>query len=185
MSERINEKREVLNKEKATINGLKKKVFDIVDLVGMDEEKVQKRVDAALRSEYGRINGMVNLLAAIVNWPADQGDGSAVGENRRTIEEKLGLDLMLLEDIRTYRGFHTFHTDELEIIDGIEPQYEDYADYVTILLEDMDLTPGRVTIDPTTWSRTEARTKQKVATDIELMKAAVERHKALIENYSN
>lgn len=185
MSERIQSKREVLNQEKATINALKKTVFAIVDLVGMDEEKVQKRVDAALRSEYGRINGMVNLLAAITNWPADQGDGSAIGENRRTIEEKLGLDLMLLEDIRTYRGFHTFATDELEVIDGMEPNYEDYSDYVTILLEDMNLTPGRVSINPTTWARTEARTKQKVSTDIELMKAAVERHKALIEAYNS
>jgi len=180
MSERIQSKRAVLNQERATINALKKKVFDITDLVGMDEEKMQRRVEAALRSEYGRINGMVNLLAAVTNWPADQGDGSAVGENRKTIEDKLGLDLMLLEDIRTYRGFHTFATDELEIIDGVEPQYEDYSDYVTILLEDMNLTPGRVGINPTTWTKTEARTKEKVAVDIEKMKAAVERHKATL-----
>lgn len=181
-NERIQSKRATLQAERTTINALKKTVLTITDTLGLDEEKMQRRVDTALKSEYGRINGMVNLLSAIANWPAEQGDGTAVGENRRVLEETLKLDLMLLEDIRTYRGFHTFATDELEIIDGIEPQYEDYEDYVAILLEDMGLTAQqRVKLNPAVWAKVESRTKEKVAIDLERMKIALEKHKALIE----
>lgn len=180
-NERIESKRTLLANERTTINALKGTINKIVDLLGLDEEKMARRVDAALKSEYGRINGMVNLLSAVANWPAEQGDGTAVGENRRTLEESLKLDLMLLEDIRNYRGFHTFATDELEIIDGIEPQYEDYEDYVAILLEDMGLEPQqRVKLNPTVWAKVERRTKEKAHIEIERMKVAVEKHKAMM-----
>jgi len=181
-NERIASKRETLANERTTINALKKTVNNITDLLGLDEEKMNRRIDAALKSEYGRVNGMVNLLSAIANWPAEQGDGTAVPENRRLLEESLKLDLMLLEDIRTYRGFHTFATDELEIIDGVEPQYEDYEDYVAILLEDMGLSPQqRVKLNPRIWAKVELRTKEKAKLDIEQMKIAVEKHKLMME----
>lgn len=180
---RLDVKRAQLQTERATIDALKKKIYAIVDLTGMDEEKMSRRVTSALKSEYGRVNGLVNLLAAVANWPAEQGDGSSVNENRMLLEQQLKLDLMLLDDIRTYRGYHTFVTDELEIIDGVEPQYEDYEDYVAILLTDMKLTPGKVAINPSTWARTEAKTKQNVQLEIERMQLAVERHKTLIAEY--
>jgi hypothetical protein len=181
-NERIESKRATLNAERTTLNALKAKVTAITDTLGLDEEKMGRRVRTALKSEYGRVNGMVNLLSAIANWPAEQGDGTAVDENKALLENQLGLDLMLLDDIRTYRGFHTFATDELEIIDGVEPQYEDYEDYVAILLDDMGLTPqNKIKLNPTVWTKVEARTKEKVAVDIELMKVAIEKHKALME----
>jgi hypothetical protein len=180
---RIEAKRAILQEERKTITALEGKINTIVDELGLDEEKMQRRIEVALRSEYGRVNGMVNLLAAICNWPADSGDGASVGENRKVIKEKLKIDLMLLEDIRTYRGFHSFHTDELEIIDGVEPQYEDYEDYVAILLQDMGLTPyTKATINPEQWEKAEERAKEKAKLDVESMRIAVERHKAMLED---
>lgn len=184
-AERIENKRAQLQSERATINALKAIVNKIVDVIGLDEEKMNRRIEIAMRSEYGRINGMVNLLAEVTNWPAEQGDGTAVGENRKVIEEKLDLDLMLLEDIRTYKGYHTFATDELETRTGVEPMYEDYEDFVAILLEDMGLTPGRVTISSDTWTKTEKKAVESTKLELERMRIAVERHKALMNDFES
>ena len=180
--ERLTAKRELIANERKTIKTLQNLIFDIVDELGLDEEKMTKRIQAALGSEYGRVNGLVNLLAAVCNWPADQGDGASVMANRKQIEDKFPqLDMLLLADIRNYRGFHTFHNDELEIISGQEPNYEDYEDFVAILLEDQGLTPQRVSIDADQWTRMELRAKETTTKSITMMREAVEAHKALLE----
>lgn len=167
--------------ERSTIKGLRTLINSITELVGLDEERMSKRIDAALQSEYGRVNGLVNLLAAVVHWPAEAGDGPSVSENRKLIEERLGLDLLLLADIRQLRGYHTFHTDDLTIIDGIEPSYDEYEAYVQVLLEDLKLQPqARIVIDPITWQKAEARAKVQAVESIAQLRDAVERHKQLM-----
>lgn len=180
--ERKETKRANIQAERATLSKLKALIYQIADLCGLDEDKMSRRIEAALQSEYGRTNGMINLLASVAHWPAEAGDGSAVAENRRLIEEKLGLDLLMLADIRGFRGYHTFHTDELETIAGVEPNYEDYEDYVAIFLEDLKLTPQRVGIDRAVWQRQEIRAKEQTAKTITELAEAVEKHKAFLEN---
>lgn len=179
-SERVKAKRAQRDAEKQTIKALKTLVNGITDIVGLDEERIGKRIDSAMQSEYGRVNGMVNLVSALAHWPAEAGDGSAVSENRKLLESKLNLDLLTLADIRTFRGFHTFHTEDLETIDGQAPSYEDYEDYVAMFLEDLDLTPQRITIDSATWERQEAKAKRQTVEKIEALRLAVEKHKEFI-----
>lgn len=180
---RIEAKRKQLVAEKATLDTLTKLLYKIADLCGLDDEKMARRIDRAKQSEYGRIDGMVNLLSAVCHWPAEAGDGSAVSENKRLIEEKLNLNLMLLSDIRQFRGFTSFVSDDLQIIAGVEPQYEDYEDSVTILLEDMKLTPQResFSINAGLWQRLEANAQTRATAEIEQLRAEIERTKAFME----
>lgn len=179
---RVDIKRMSIADERETIAALKKKIYTITDLVGMDEEKINRRITAALRSEYGRVNGMVNLLAAIIKWPAEQGEGTLVNENKALIEKSITIDAMLLEDITTFRGYHSFVTDDLSIVTGVQPNYEDYTDYVHILLTDMGLVPGRVVIEPTSWEQQEEKAIKSAHFELERLQLEVELHKTRMQS---
>ena len=71
----------------------------------------------------------------------------------------------MLDDIRAYRGFHSFVTDDIEIINGQEPQYEDYTDYCEIFLEELGVKSTRPTICPDRWKTAETRAIAKAKTD--------------------
>lgn len=166
--------------EKEVIETIKGKVTEIVTLCGLDEDRTVRRIQVALKSEYGRVNGMINLLAAICKWPAEMGDGASVSANQTIIETELGLDLMLLEDISTFKGFHTFHTDELDIIDGSEPDYQNYQDHCTILLEELGFERASATIAPADWKSKEKRAKVTVKKQVMQLVSEVEEHKKLL-----
>ena len=177
---RLKQRKALRTEEKNIIDSLKSELNKITNLCGLDTEKMERRIKVALKSEYGRVNGMINLLAAVSKWPAEAGDGASVSTNQTLIESELGLDLLLLEDISTYKGYHTFHTDELEVIDGVAPQYELYEDYCSILLETLGFKAMSSVIEETKWERQEAVAIKRANNDIIALKEAVAIHKELI-----
>ena len=179
--ERIEKRRAEKVTNRAALKSLRKLINDITEELSLDEEKMAKRIDAAFNSEYGPINGTINLLTAIANWPAEPGDGSMVSTNKQLLESKFNLDLMLLADIRASRGFHTFVTDDLEILTGEEPKYTDYSDDCEIFLaETFDTVVTKPTINKTQWERMELRAQAKAELELERMKTEVERHKEYV-----
>lgn len=201
---RLATKRETIAANRATLKSLTGLINAIVKELALDDERMAKRMDAALRSEYGPINGMVNLVVSISNWPAEPGDGSMISVNRQILTEKFGLDLLLLDDIKTFKGYHTFVSSELEVIEGVAPQYEDYADYCQIFLEELAeialasklnkpvarltkadkkviVIASKPTIDENRWVKLEAIAQTKAKLDLEDMVLEVERHKAFLD----
>ena len=178
-SEKIAKRKESKAANKVALQSLRKLIKDITEELSLDEERMARRLDAAFSSEYGPINGTVNLLTSIANWPAEAGDASMLSVNKQILEDKFKLDLLLLSDIRNNRGFHTFVTDDLEILTGEEPNYSDYSDDCEIFLDEtFNVTVNRPTIDKTQWERLELRAQAKAELELERMKAQVERHKA-------
>ena len=178
--ERLAKAKALRASEKAIITAIKEQVIAVADIANLDEEKLHRRVQAALKSEYGRINGMINLLAAVCKWPAEQGDGASVAANQITIQENLGLDLLLLEDISKYKGFHTFATDEMETVIGVEPQYENYEDYTSILLEELGFEELSSSINQDMWERNEVKAKERAKKDLTDIQTALDEHKAFL-----
>ena len=180
---RLEAKRKQIKAENATMETLSAILYQICDICGLDDDKMSRRIHTAQKSDYGRIDGMVNLLASVAHWPAEPGDGSAVAENQRMIKEQLNLDLLLLDDIRRYRGYTSFASDDLTLITGVEPNYEEYEDSVTILLEDMNLTPQRnsFSINPDMWHRLELKAQTRAKDEIEQLRVEIERTKAFME----
>jgi len=169
---RVQQTRERLAAEKATRTTLNKLLSSITEELALDEARMAKRIDSALESEYGPINGLVNLVVAVAKWPVDYGDGANVGVNRRTLENKFGLDLVMLSELAQLRGYHSFVTDDLDIIEGKEPKYEDYGDYCQIFLEDLGVVAQRLQITPVAWQGKEARAYVKAqATVVERLQA--------------
>lgn len=165
VSSRLDAKKANIQSNREASKVLKKLLKDITNTLDLDEERMTKRIDAATRSEYGAINGLVNLVASVANWPVENGDGALVSTNRLILEDKFNLDLIMLDDIRAYRGFHSFVTDDIEIINGQEPQYEDYTDYCEIFLEELGVKSTRPTICPDRWKTAETRAIAKAKTD--------------------
>lgn len=166
--------------EKLALVKLQALVLDVATACNLDEERTARRITSALSSEYGRVNGMINLLAAVAKWPAEHGDESMVSTNQLMLSKDMGLDLMLFEDISKAKGFHTFHTDALETIVGMEPQYEEYEDNCTIMLEELNLKAVSARIEPTVWARNEAKAIEKTENDVIKLRQAVADHKALM-----
>lgn len=164
-SSRLDAKKANIQSNREASKVLKKLLKDITNTLDLDEERMAKRIDSATRSEYGAINGLVNLVASVANWPVENGDGALVSTNRLILEDKFNLDLVMLDDIRAYRGFHSFVTDDIEIINGQEPQYEDYTDYCEIFLEELGVKSTRPTICPDRWKTAETRAIAKAKTD--------------------
>ena len=181
---RLEQRKALRTEEKNIIDSLKLELNKITDLCGLDTEKMERRIKVALKSKYGRVNGMINLLAAVAKWPAESGDGASVSTHQALIEAELGLDLLLLEDISTYKGYHTFHTDELEVIDGVAPQYELYEDYCSILLESLGFAAISSGIEESEWERQELIAIKKTNNDIIELKEAVAAHKELLAQHT-
>lgn len=165
VSSRLDAKKANIQSNREASKVLKKLLKDITNTLDLDEERMAKRIDSATRSEYGAINGLVNLVASVANWPVENGDGAFVSTNRLILEDKFNLDLVMLDDIRAYRGFHSFVTDDIEIINGQEPQYEDYTDYCEIFLEELGVKSTRPTICPDRWKTAETRAVVKAKTN--------------------
>lgn len=178
--ERLEAKRNEIRANREAGKVLKKLLKDITAGLDLDEERMAKRIDSATRSEYGPINGLINLVAAVANWPVEQGDGSLVATNRQVLEDKFNLDLVMLDDIRMYRGFHSFVTDDIEIINGVEPDYENYADYCEIFLEDLGVKSTRPTINEAKWQAAEIRASKKSKDDKAQLEMELEIHRERI-----
>jgi hypothetical protein len=165
-------------------NGLRKILLDITAEVGLDEEKMANRINSARRSEYGPINGLINLLVSVCNWPAEAGDGSNVAINQKLIEDKYPqIDMLMLDDIKSFRGYHSFVSDDtLQVIDGVEPDYENYRDYCSVLLEDLKLKSIKPTISKDQWQAREASAKVNAKAEAESQRASVERLNAKLNN---
>lgn len=159
---------------------LKKLLKDITSALDLDEDRMAKRIDSAVKSEYGAINGLVNLVASVANWPVEAGDGSMVSTNRAILEDKFNLDLIMLDDIRKYRGYHSFLTDDIEIMEPQEPDYDNYTDYCSIFLEELGVTSNRPTICEATWQKTELREAKRAQEDKVQRLQELETHKRLM-----
>lgn len=168
--------RENAKANREAYNGLRKIILDITEEVGLDEEKMANRINSARRSEYGPINGLINLLVSVCNWPAEPGDGANVSINQKTIEDKYPqIDMLMLDDIKSFRGYHSFVSDELQVIDGIEPDYDNYRDHCAVLLEDLSLRSVKPTINEQQWQKREAAARLSAVNEAEEQRASIER----------
>ena len=174
-------KKAIIQADRAAKKALTGLIKNITNDLSLDEDRMAKRVDSAIKSEYGAINGLVNLVASIANWPVENGDGSLVSTNRMILEDKFNLDLVMLDDIRRFRGFHSFVTDDIEIIDGAQPDFENYTDYCQIFLEELGVKSNRPTINQQAWERAEAKAAIKATTTKAQMERDLAIHKAYME----
>lgn len=156
---------------------LKNLIKEIVTLADMDEEKVERRIAATVRSPYGRVPGLLNLLTSIVLWPVDGRDGAAVASLREEILAKLGTSEELLIDLKEAKGYTTFLNDDYEIQPGITPDLEEYEMLATMLAQKLDIAVIDFKLTTERWEALEAKARAEAELEKEEADLELERFK--------
>ncbi len=155
-----------------SINTLKECINKAVTIADMETDKVSRRVKAAMKSEYGKVPGLINLLAAIINWPTD----SKTPDNLSTVQDKicseLGIEQVMIDDIREAKGFHTFLTDDHDLMDGIVPDFDEYSMLCELIASKLELSVVDIKLDEATWNKLELKAAENAK--ITLMEIEVE-----------
>lgn len=154
----------------------------------LDPEKLDKSIAAAISSEYGRTNALVNTLVSKVYFPADRGDYSNLAANQVLMTERFNFSLV--EQIKNHRGYHSFRTEDGTVILGKMPNFEEYSLYVNALImdlaeeakvelpEDFDV---KLLITEDQWKARETQALSIAKEEAAQIKAAIERSKALMQ----
>ena len=160
---------------------LKTMIAEIATMADLDEEKVARRVTVAVKSPYGRIPGLMNLLTSLVLWPVEGNDFSGVAELKEEILKKYSLDEELLIDIKDAKGYHTFLNDDHDIIKGQSPDLEEYAMLTTMLARKLKIAvvDHKMTYDK--WKQAELDAQEQAKLDAEEAQLDLQRFKDMTQ----
>ncbi len=164
-----------------SIAKLKEIIMSATEIANMDQSKIAGRITAAssARNEYGRVSGLMNLLATIINWPSDSRKPDGLNETRQEILDSLGMDFTIFEDLKSAKGYHTFTTDEHSIEPGVEPAFEEYNMLVELLASELGLSVVDVNLDEDKWHRDEVKAIESAQSELDAITAELELHQQL------
>jgi len=161
-------------------------IKDVGELLSLDDEGLDRKIKATRKSEYGRIPALINLLAKIYTWPiAIGGQASDIDSLQEEIlellvEKSIIIDKDLLVDIKESKGFHSFLDDEAQIVEGEEPDFEEYNYYILTFADNAGLSLVDNKLSKVKWQAVEDRAYAKASEEQKLALEALERHKKLM-----
>jgi len=165
----------------ASIRQVKAKIAKAAEIADLDEDRLVRRINSAAgsKNEYGKVPGLINLLANIVNWPTDESSADGINETREEILAELGIDHTLLEDLREAKGYHSFISDEHELMKGVEPAYDEYRMLVMLIARKLGIEVVDIKLDEDDWNKAEAKAIIAANKELEDVKVELEKHKQL------
>lgn len=161
-----------------SINTMKEAISIAVTIAEMDKNKLSRRTKAAMKSEYGKVPGLINLLSAIINWPTDSQTPDNLSAIQDEICTNLGLEQVMLDDLREAKGFHTFLTEDQEIMDGSEPDYEEYNMLCELMASKLNLSVVDMKLSESEWNKREAKAIAKAKQDLEDIETELAEYRA-------
>jgi len=160
-------------------------IKDVGEILSLDDEQLDRRIKATRKSEYGRIPGLINLLASIYAWPISVGgQASDIDSLQEEIIELLQekgviIDKELLIDIKETKGYHSFLNDEAELVEGEVPDFEEYSYFILTFADNAGLPLVDNKLSSVKWKAIEAKAYAKAEEEQKLAIEALERHKKL------
>jgi len=159
----------------------------VVDDLGLDEENYTKRIDTARRSAYGRICEHVNILSSIYAWPiGNSGQTSEIPELQERMLDtlaELGVNVSgdLLLDIKDAKGFNSFLDEStFEVIDGIEPLFEELEYYYLTFAECAGLPIIDYKMSESAYGKLEVKALKRIEVEKQLAEEALARHNQML-----
>ena len=156
-------------------------ILEVAETANMNVDEMKKRLQVATsRTEYGKVPSLFNLLANVANWPIDK-DGSPAG----IADAKLAIEALLvdiiepLEDLRQAKGYHTFVSDNYEIVEGIEPDFDEYEMLCQLIASSLRIPVVDIKLSDSAWDKTEQKAEAKAIKDMEDIQAELEEHRKL------
>jgi len=172
----------LLRESVATVTVVLKELYEFLDL---EPEKLESFLKMARRSEYGRVPEMLAKIASLYTWPGcDVQDIADTQEDILDIINKytaVPVTADLLMDIKESKGSHTFLSNtDYEVIDAIEPAYEEFKYYISTLADYLNLPYVDIKLSEEKWEKNELKALKRVAKEQEEAQKALEAHNALV-----
>lgn len=158
-----------IKKQLETENKIIKKLGEVATLAAsvadMDMDYFSKRVQAAEGHEYGSTAGLLNLITAVALWPVDRnGSMDNVAIKQTAVMEALNkqckksqpLTLSFLRQLKESRGSHSFVTDDHNVKEGIEPEYDRYAELLIYMAGTLGVEVLDFKLDKSSWTAKES-----------------------------
>ena len=154
--------------------------------LGLDTERLNKRIATSRRSQYGRVCELINILASIYAWPIESsGQASEIPDLQERMLDtlaELGINIEgdLLLDIKEAKGYNSFlDTATFEIVDGIEPDYEELQYYYLTFADNANLPIIDYKMNESVYAKAETKALARIETEKTLADEALARHKEM------
>lgn len=158
----------------------------VAEHLEFDMEKLESTIKNSRKSEYGRVPELLTVLTKMYAWPVNSVDeAKEIDDKQEEIRELLAernirVTHDLLLDVKESKGYHSFlDTNSYEIVDGVEPEYDDFNFYITSLAESMNIPYVDFKLDETKWDKNEAKALTKIQLEHEAAQTALKAHEAL------
>lgn len=164
-----------------SIKALTSKLEDVYEEVGMDIDMLHRKIAASRRSEYGRVPALINILAATYAWcVTDSSEAANIPQNQERIAELLHIDGEVLLDLKEAKGYHSFLDDEFQIVDAVEPDYEEYEYYILTIADALAIPYVDNKLNEQKWLANEAKALGKISVEQSEAETALARHAELM-----
>lgn len=175
--------------KRESIKTLETIILTIADDLGLDEEKIKDRIARARRSAYGRISEMITMIASIYAWPlAETSQSNEIPELQERILDtlaSLGIECSgdLLLDIKEAKGYNSFLSKEtFEIIEGLEPQYEELEYFLLTFAEIAQLPIIDYKMSESVYEKLEIKALTRIKEEKKLAEEALARHNEMMKS---
>mgnify|MGYP006899580592 CR=1 FL=1 len=162
---------------KALVNTLE----SVYEELNLDLDMLHRKIAASRRSEYGRVPALINILAATYAWPiADSSEAANIPQYQENILEILKLDGEILLDLKEAKGYHSFLSDDFEVVQAIEPDYDEYNYYVLTVADALAIPYVDSKVSEEAWNRNENKALAKIVVEQAEAETALARHAELM-----
>jgi hypothetical protein len=164
-----------------SIKTLVSKLEDVYEDLNLDLDMLHRKIATSRRSEYGRVPALINILAATYAWPIhDSSEAANIPQYQEQMTDLLHLDAEILLDLKESKGYHSFLNDDFEIVDGIEPDYEEYQYYILTIADALQIPYVDNKINTATWTNNETKALTKISVEQAEAATALARHNQLM-----
>jgi len=154
---------------------------EVYEVCGLDLDMLHRKIAASRRSEYGRVPALINILAATYAWPVgDSVHASEIPQRQEDILDILKLDKELLLDLKEAKGYHSFLDEAFEVVESVEPDYEEYNYFVLTVADNLQIPFVDNKMNDALWAKNEAKALKKIEEEKVLADEALKRHEALL-----
>lgn len=161
-------------------------ILGLAEELNLDVEKLEKRIEQASRSRFGRICEMISIVSSIYAWPISEStQASEIPEIRERMLDKLRemdieMDPDLLVELKTAKGYNSFLNEEtFEAVAGVEPMYDELKFYYMTFAELAQLPIIDYAMSESVWDRMEETAIKSVKAQLESAELALAKKKEM------
>lgn len=175
---------DVLKRE--SIKTLTTIIHAVADELNLDKEKLDRKINLARRSNYGRICELISIVASIYAWPiAENTQASEIPELQERMLDTLTtlgirIDADLLLDMKDAKGYNSFlDTATYTVVPGVEPIYDELEYYYLTFAEEASLPIIDYKMTEQAYDKAESKALDRIQIEQEASAEALERFNAM------